>query len=286
MIRGHLELHAKLDTAQAAGGRRTVLARQSFCAPFHLSKPYHDERTGVLMVQVVNPTAGILSGDELRSEIRVGEGASLLITTPGATRVFTMPEGRSDAVSFQRFVIEKGGWLEFLPEPLVPHQHSRFRQFTELEIGEGGGALFADFLMPGRIARGEAWAWDSLLLDLKVRVGACLVLRERLEQSGPELRRLAALSDGGDGVCLGNIVMVSPALAEAAAAGNDWQSRIVRLHNRTAGIWVGLSRLRQEGGWSLRLVAPDGARLRAIVAELRRILAGVLPALATDLRKL
>lgn len=91
MISGHLDLHAWLDAADAG---RTVLARQSFRAPFHLGKPYRDECTGVLMVQVVNPTAGILSGDELRSTITVGEGAALLVTTPSATRIFTMPEGR------------------------------------------------------------------------------------------------------------------------------------------------------------------------------------------------
>ena len=55
-LRGHLHLAAGMR----ANGE-TYLARQSFRAPFHLSKPYWDGH--VLHVQLVNSTAGILAGD-------------------------------------------------------------------------------------------------------------------------------------------------------------------------------------------------------------------------------
>lgn len=88
----------------------------------------------------------------------------------------------------------------------------------------------------------------------------------------------------------GHLVLVSPALEDSDSRGGggreDWCAQITRLHNRAAGVWVGLSRLRLAGCWSLRLVAPDGARLRSTVAEVRRILARVLPPLGAELRKL
>ena len=59
---GHLFLRAE---ARADG--RTAIGGQAFRAPFHVSKPYWDEDTRMLLVQVVNPTAGILSGDNMRS---------------------------------------------------------------------------------------------------------------------------------------------------------------------------------------------------------------------------
>ena len=65
---GHLLLRA---AARANG--RTALAAQSFRAPYHLSKPYWDADARVLLVQVVNPTAGILAGDRLESDIAVVE---------------------------------------------------------------------------------------------------------------------------------------------------------------------------------------------------------------------
>src|SRR6185369_2094376 len=107
--------HLRLQAAVRAGGR-TVLAGQSFRAPYHLSKPYWDADAGTLLVQVVNPTAGILEGDFLESAIGVEKGASLLVTTPSASRVFKMAGGSAECR--QHFTVAKGAWLEVLPEPL------------------------------------------------------------------------------------------------------------------------------------------------------------------------
>ena len=269
---GHISLRAEVrDNGE------TVLAHQSFKAPFHLSKPYWDGHA--LIVQVVNPTAGILAGDRLQSEIVVGSGASLLVTSPSATRVFTMAEG--EATSRQRFTIESDGWLEFMPEPLVLHKGSRFRQQTEITVAGGGELFFADLLMPGRIARGETWAWEHLCLELTLHVGAELILRERLDQSGPELKVLAGLSGAGEGACFANLVFVSPRLA----ASEGWRDALVGLHG--GGVWAGLSKLRGDaGGWSLKIIAADNVALRKTLKQVREILAGVLPRLASDPRKL
>src|SRR5215203_1961879 len=99
---GHLSLLA----ARRDHGR-TVLATQSFRAPFHISKPYWDSDARTLLVQVVNPTAGILSGDRLESKIEVERDAALLVTTPSTSRVFKMRYG--DAECRQYFGVRKGG---------------------------------------------------------------------------------------------------------------------------------------------------------------------------------
>jgi urease accessory protein len=269
---GHLSLRA-----EARDDGQTVLAQQSFKAPFHLSKPYWDGHA--LIVQVVNPTAGILAGDRLVSDISVGAGAAVLVTSPSATRIFKMDEG--EAESRQHFTVGAGGWLEFMPEPLVPHHGSRFRQRTEIDVAAGGELFFADLLMPGRIARGETWAWDVLRLELTLHVGGELILRERLDQSGPELKALAELAGAGEGACFANLVFVSPRLDPTA----DWREALIALHGE--GVWAGLSRLRGEaGGWSFKLIAPDNVALRKTLKRVRQILVGTLPRLASDPRKL
>lgn len=269
---GHLSLRAEVR-----GNGQTVLSAQSFRAPFHLSKPYWDGHA--LIVQVVNPTAGILAGDRLESAISVGSGAAVLITSPSASRVFKMREGEAECR--QSFTVEAGGWLEFMPEPLVLHRGSRYRQRTEIDVALGGDLFFVDLLMPGRIARGETWAWDKLRLELTLRVGGELILRERLDQSGPELKALAALAGAGESACFANLVMISPRLKTV----EGWQAAIIALHGD--GIWVGLSQLRGEcGGWSMKLIAPDNIGLRKTLKCVRQILVGSLPRLASDPRKL
>jgi urease accessory protein len=270
--------HLSLEAAVRAHGR-TVLAGQSFRAPFHLSKPYWDADTRSLLVQVVNPTAGILAGDRLDSQICVHRDAALLVTTPSASRVFQMRRGMAEC--YQRFSVSAGGWLEVMPEPLVPHRGSRYRQRTVIEVEAGGSLFFVDQLMPGRVGHGEAWGWEELCLDLTVRVAGKLALRERLNQGGEELRTLARFAGSGESACFANAVLIAPGNDQTVDA--PWRAAVSALHGE--GLWLGVSALR-AGGWSLKLVARDALLLRHGLREARRILAGYFPRLGCDPRKL
>jgi urease accessory protein len=256
---------------------RTVLAAQSFRAPYHLSKPYWDADTHTLIAQVVNPTAGILSGDQLESAISVDEGAALLVTTPSASRVFKMKEGT--AACRQQFQVAAGAWLEVMPEPLVPHRGCSYRQATTIEVVPGGEVFFADLLMPGRVAHGEAWEWKHLCLETAVRLGGELILRERFAHSGPDLHALATLAGSGPSACFGNAVLIAP----PRPADVQWRTAIGALHGE--GLWIGVSALRR-GGWSIKWVARDGIQLRKALRDVRKILSAQFPRLACDPRKL
>lgn len=258
---------------------RTVLAAQSFRAPFHLSKPYWDPDARTLVVQVVNPTAGILSGDRLESAIEVQTGAALIVTTPSASRLFQMREGAAECR--QRFTVASEGWLEVMPEPLVPHRGSRYHQITEVEVAPEGALFFVDQLLPGRVGHGEAWCWQRLCLELTVRVGGELALRERLEQTGDELHSLAKLAGSGDAACFANAIMIAP--LAMTGESQSWRAALGALHRD--GLWVGVSTLRR-GGWSIKVVARDTLQLRESLREIRRILAVHFPRLGCDLRKL
>jgi urease accessory protein len=268
LLRGHLNIEAGLRP-----DGRTILVRQSFQAPFHLSKPYWDGE--VLQVRVVNATAGILSGDRLELRIRVAAGASLAVITPAATRAFMMRSGVAECR--QEFGVEAGGWLENAPEPLFPHKDTDYSQATRLELAEGAEAYFADVLAPGRAGRGELWAWRRLSLSLAVDCAGEPVLRERLAGSGPELARRAALYGGAE-AWFGTVVIFSARLVP-----DDPVWRAVRsLHGK--GRWVGASRLRR-GGWIVRIAAPGSQSLRDALAALREIFAEKLPHLRSDLRR-
>ena len=255
---------------------RTALAAQAFRAPYHLSKPYWDDVAKTLLVQVVNPTAGILSGDRRDSDIAVEAGASLLVTTPSASRVFQMKDGTAECR--QSFSVAAGAWLEVMPEPLVPHRGSSYRQTTRIAVDAGGELFFADLLMPGRVAHAEAWEWAKLCLETEVRLGGELILKERFEQTGSDLRALAEFAGSGAGACFGNAVLVGERAGEP-----DWRAAINALHGD--GLWIGMSVLRR-GGWSIKFVASDGVRLRRALRDIRAALGGSFPRLTCDPRKL
>jgi urease accessory protein len=263
--------------AEARPDGRTVLRDQAFRAPFHISKPYWDPDALTLLVQVVNPTAGILARDELALDINVGSLAAMTVTTPAATRVFRMPAGQ--AVSRQNFTVAPGGWLEIMPEPLVPHGGSCFHQVTTIDAAAGAGVFYVDQLVPGRLGHGEAWQWDSLRLEMSVRVDGTLVLRERFEESGAGLRRLAEAGGSGASACFANAVIVAP-----PETGPD-ASLAAELHGlQTKDLLIGLSPLRRHG-WSLKCVARDPMHLRDGLQAARAILSRRLQRLSLDLRK-
>lgn len=268
---GHLRIRAA-----ARENGRTALVEQSFRAPFHLSKPYWDEDAQALLVQVVNPTAGILAGDRLDSTIAVDAGARLLVTTPSASRVFTMRAGQAEC--HQQFRVDAGGWLEVSPEPLVPHRGSIYRQCTTIDVARGAGLFFVDQLMPGRVGHGEAWSWTQLRLELDVRLDGELVLRERFAHGGPDLLKLAECNGAGPKACFANAVLLGDGSTES-----PWRSALDALHG--AGTWVGVSALRKTG-WSIKVIASDAVAMRSTLREIRSILAAHFPALRCDFRKL
>jgi len=72
-----------------------------------LSKPHDDE--GTLVVNIVNPTAGLLAGDRVRYDVAVESGARVLLTAPSASRAHRIVEG--DARMAQEFhVAAAAGW--------------------------------------------------------------------------------------------------------------------------------------------------------------------------------
>jgi urease accessory protein len=265
---GHLHLEAGLRDGQ------TILVRQSFRAPFHISKPYWDGR--VLQARIINATAGILSGDRLELDIRAASGASLLVATPAATRAFVM-KGRK-ARCRQHFAVEPGAWLEYSPEPLFPHRDTRYVQDTRIDVAEGGELCFVDALAPGRAGRGETWAWKRLQIGLEVASAGEIILRERLDGAGPDLGLLAS-NHGTPEAWFATVLAISPRLE---AAEPLW-ARIRALHSPTSR--VGATRL-GKGAWIVRVIATGSQSLRDALAEIRAILGETLAALQSDLRRL
>ena len=77
----HASLNGNLHLVCSASPERgTYLAAQSFSAPIHVSKAYWNGE--MLLVNVVNQTAGIFGGDAITSHIVVEPGARVLLSSP------------------------------------------------------------------------------------------------------------------------------------------------------------------------------------------------------------
>lgn len=183
-LSGHLQL---LCETRADG--TPYISRQSFRAPIHLSKSHLD--AGFVIQTIVNPTAGFFDGDLLESDIRVGENARLVLSTPSASRVYPTRSG-NPAHNLQTFTVGKNAALEWIPEPFIPHSGSSYFQKTDIHLEEDASLLFFDWISPGRVAKGETFAYRNLRWELDLHANNRLLARERYDLN-PATHSLEAL---------------------------------------------------------------------------------------------
>jgi urease accessory protein len=167
----------RLRLAYAKRDGRTIIAQSHCTTPWHLLPPIYLDDTGAAYTLLVNPSGGLVGGDHLSIDMKVDEGAHVLISAPSANRVY-----RSESeVSVQEIelAVGPGAILEWLPEQTIPFAGSRFRQQLHATLAPGATILMWDAIASGRIARGERWAFATLENDIRITTASGSALVER-----------------------------------------------------------------------------------------------------------
>jgi len=252
----------------------TSIGHQAISAPWHLSKPYWDGK--ILLVQAVNVTAGIFAGDHLGFHIEVEPGASVLLTSPSASRIHTMPDG--EASLHQQIHVADDAWLEWMPELFIPQKNCRYRQNTEIRIDKGGCFYAVETLAPGRVAFGETFAFDRISWSTRLYHGGKLILSERYPLSTHD-HSLSDLKTDMRSRYFANAILVFP----NTIPFRDWQMNLLALCSEQ--LTAGATRL-SEGVYLFRLITDTSEQLKAALKSLRVMLAETIPLLSQPTRKL
>lgn len=236
---------------------RTRITELECRPPLQILRAHHvdPERPDLASVIVASPAGGILQGDELSIDIRVGRGARLRLGTQSATRIYRMPD--HGARMTVRVEVEAAGHLEFLPDPFIPYQGSRFSGEATWIVAEDASLLAWETIAPGRVARGEVLAFEAF--ETRVEVfrpdGRLLATDAVVLDRGLDLRSPGLL---GGSVALGTLFVVhdqfDPAVLRAAAATIPHPE-----------VSVGASSLPAAAGAWLRVLADDSHRASAVL---------------------
>ncbi|MGA7880704.1 MAG: urease accessory protein UreD [Terrimicrobiaceae bacterium] len=226
----------------------------------HLSKPYWDGNH--LIINVVNPTAGLFAGDSVDVGVQVCPGARVVLTSPSATRVFRARDSSGEAQWVQSFVVESGGRLDVFPEILIAHAGARYRQTTRIDVRPGGELFLTEMIAPGRTASGESFLYDRLEFSLDLFAENQLVARERyrLTPKSPSIQAIARRFP--------NAYYASTLLVSSCPADDSLQRAINALN--TPHVLAGASRPARTV-YAIKLVAADSVSLRRAVAAVRAI---------------
>jgi urease accessory protein len=267
-----LDGHLCLICAPDATGR-SVLRQQSFSAPVHISKPHWDGEA--LLVNLVNPTAGLFAGDHITYDVTAEAGARLVLASPSAARAHAMAEG--EARVEQHFKVALGARLEVWPELFIPQRGARYRQTTRVEVEAGGELLFFENIAPGRTASGEVFAFERLHWATDIFFEGRLAMRERFELTLSS-HGVAAMRAVFPEAYYASAWIFSPRLDPQSPC---WETAR-DLQSET--LWIGVSRL-DAGGWTLKVLAADSIALRHALTTLRTVIYQALGSKAPSLRR-
>jgi urease accessory protein len=164
--------HATLTLEYRREGART-LASHRHDGPLRVLRSLHPEGLRVCHSVIVHPPGGIVGGDRLAIEAKLGAGAHALVTTPGATRFYR--SAGAPAALHVRLRLDDDARLEWLPLETICH----------------AGALAESRLRFELAPRAELIGWDLFALGLPAS-GADFGrgrVTQHIEQSGVWLER-------------------------------------------------------------------------------------------------
>ncbi|HEU4347362.1 MAG TPA: urease accessory protein UreD, partial [Actinoplanes sp.] len=157
--------------------------------------------------------AGPLRGDDLRLGIEVGPGARLDLRSVAASLALPGRPGPPSRLEITA-VVRPGGWLRWLPEPLIAAAGCDHRAVTRVTVAAGATLIWRDDLVCGR--HGE----DSgdVRTDTTIRYADRTLYRHELAV-GPAAPGWAGPAVLGGGRAVGSVVLAGPDLPMPAPPG-------------------------------------------------------------------
>ena len=186
---------ASLALEYQAQAGRTWLSARRHSGPLLVQKPLYPEGPGVCQSLILHPPGGIAGGDALEVEVRVGEGAHVQVTTPGAAKWYR--SGGPMANLEQGLRVTCGGRLEWLPQESIFFEGALACSRTRVHLA--GDALYLgwDLFALGRPAAGESFCHGALVLDTEIWRDGRLVWTERGRIAGGDRLLIDAAGFGG-----------------------------------------------------------------------------------------
>ena len=152
-------LPARLDLALECAGGVTRPVRALAQPPLQLSRvrydtPEHPAQANFTLLHL----GGVLAGDQNQLTVALGERAEAQIVGAAATQIYTMPQ--ASASQHLTLRLAAGSRLAWLAAPTILFAGANFSQTVRVELAAGAVLTYLDVLVPGRLARGEVFAFE------------------------------------------------------------------------------------------------------------------------------
>ena len=243
---------------------RTVLAHLERRLPYMVQRAiYCDGRMPHLpWVFIITSTGCVVQGDRLAMEITLGDGAQAHITTQAASKIHTMDANY--AAQVQSITVGDGAYLEFLPDPVIPHRRARFVSDTRITIAPTATMLWSEIVQPGRKHHHPDECFGATVMSMSIAAarpnGRRLFAEKLLIEPERYAVRQTGVMDSFD--VLGNVILCTP--KDCADRVLD---RVAAMVDLASGVACGVCRLPNDAGLIYKVLGRETSQVKAKVRE-------------------
>ncbi len=167
----------RLDVEERQG--KTVAKNVYFQGALKVMRPVYHDDSGQACYYILNPGGGYLDGDRYQLQFSLKEQAKLTLTTQSATKVYKTPN--QHAYQETEFILKKGSYLEYIPDPLIMYRNARYKQKNVIRMEQGATLIYSDIITPGWSPDGKQFSYDQLQLMNEVYMDDELVMYDHIK---------------------------------------------------------------------------------------------------------
>jgi urease accessory protein len=255
---GFLRLGLELRSGQ------TILANLERRAPYMVQRALHcdEEMPGLACVFLITTTGCLLQGDRLALDMTLGPRAQAHLTSQSATKVHAMDANY--AAQTQTIALADDAYLEFLPDPVIPHRHSRFLSETQISVAPSATLLLSEIIQPGRKHHHLDECFGATVLSISTSAarpdGRSLFAEKLVIEPRRYLMRQTGVMNSFD--VFANVILCAP------------KDKAERIHERVGaavnlaeGVAFGACRLPNDAGLIFKVLGRETAQVKAKVRE-------------------
>jgi urease accessory protein len=245
-------------------GGHTILANLDRRPPYMVQRALYcdQEMPDLAHVFLITTTGCLLQGDRLALDVTLGPRAQAHMTTQSATKIHTMDANY--AAQTQSITLAEDAYLEFLPDPVIPHRGARFVSDTRISVAPTATILFSEIIQAGRKHHRPDECFGATMLSISIaaaRPDGRTLFTEKLviEPQRYPMRQTGVM---GSFDVFGNVILCTP------------KDKVDRIHERVEadvdlarGLAFGACRLPNDAGLIFKVLGRETAQVKAKVRE-------------------
>jgi len=171
---------ARLSLVFAKRQRGVRLVRSEHEGPLYVQKAFYPEGPDCAHVYLLHPPGGLVTGDTLNIDVTAQTNTHVLLTTPGAGRVYKAREEGGIQTQNLHITVEENAVLEWFPLETILFPSSHARMKTRVDLSAGAAFIAWDITCFGLPANDVEFDSGSVNQNIQIWREGKILLNESL----------------------------------------------------------------------------------------------------------